>query len=80
MSDYWLTKGRKRGKTTYHTDKDCVELQQGGRQSISERYIQSKASLTECSYCTGDHGPNTKNNRGIYNALRNADAEDLSAD
>jgi len=80
MPDYWLTRGGKQSKECYHTNRDCQKLKANGRQSISERYINSKSSLTECKYCSNDNVATKTNNRSAYNALRDADPSDLSAD
>jgi len=80
MPKYWLTPGGKQSKECCHTEPDCQKLKAHGKQSISERYINSKASLTECKYCSDEHVPTKNNNRAKYNALRNADPDDVSAD
>jgi len=74
-----MAAGAKTPKTCYHTNEDCTKLSELGSQEVSWHYVESR-ELRECKHCNDTNKKSKDNNRGMYNALRDADPEDLTAD
>ena len=74
-----MAAGLRTNKVCYHTDEDCWKLRENGQQEVSWAYIRSR-ELRECKHCNDTNKKSKDNNRGMYNALRDADPNDLTAD